>query len=75
VGVRLAVAYGITSKGPCHRSKTKGSNIAISNGILEQQGLISLRQVWINLPEMNRPEGIRMQSGVGLEARYLRLPD
>jgi RNA-directed DNA polymerase len=49
VSERLAIACGITSKGPCRSSKTKGINIAISNEFLEQQGLVSLRQVWINI--------------------------
>ena len=46
---RLAISCGITSKGPCRSSKTKGINIAISNTFLEQQGLVSLRQVWIKI--------------------------
>ncbi|WP_332870287.1 reverse transcriptase domain-containing protein, partial [Psychromonas sp. Urea-02u-13] len=38
---RLAISCGITSKGPCRSSKTKGINIAINNTFLEQQGLVS----------------------------------
>ena len=49
VNERLAIACGITSKGPCRSSKTKGINIAISNAFLEQQGLLSLRQMWIDI--------------------------
>ena len=49
VNERLAIACGITSKGPCRSSKTKGINIAISNAFLEQQGLVSLREMWINI--------------------------
>jgi len=49
VSERLAIACGITSKGPCRSSKTKGINIAISNEFLEQQSLVSLRQMWINI--------------------------
>jgi RNA-directed DNA polymerase len=44
VSERIAIAYGITSKGPCRGSNTKG----ISNEFLEPQGLVLLRQVWIN---------------------------
>jgi RNA-directed DNA polymerase len=46
---RLAIACGITSKGPCRSAKTKGINIAISNAFLEQQGLLSLREMWIKI--------------------------
>ncbi len=49
VSDRLAIACGITSKGPCRSSKTKGINIGLSNEYLEQQGLVSLREVWIKL--------------------------
>ena len=49
VSERLAISCGITSKGPCRSSKTKGINMAISNEFLERQGLVSLRQVWINI--------------------------
>lgn len=49
VSERLAISCGITSKGPCRSSKTKGINIAISNAFLEQQGLVSLRETWINI--------------------------
>jgi RNA-directed DNA polymerase len=45
----LAISCGITSKGPCRSSKTKGINIAISNEFLEQQGLISLRDLWVKI--------------------------
>ena len=49
VSERLAIACGITSKGPCRSSKTKGINIAISNEFLERQGLVSLKEVWIKI--------------------------
>ena len=39
----------ITSKGPCRSSKTKGINIAISNEFLAKQGLMSLKDLWINI--------------------------
>jgi len=38
-----------TSKGPCRSSKTKGINSAISNAFLARQGLISLKDLWINI--------------------------
>jgi RNA-directed DNA polymerase len=49
VSERLAIACGISSKGPCRSSKTKGINIAISNDFLAQQGLISLRGLWVKI--------------------------
>jgi len=53
VSERLAIfcASGLiksTSKGPCRSSKTKGINIAISNAFLARQGLMSLKDLWIN---------------------------
>ena len=49
VSERLAISCGITSKGPCRSSKTKGINLAISNAFLERQGLVSLRETWIKI--------------------------
>ena len=49
VSKRLAIACGITSKGPCRSSKTKGINIAINKAFLEQQGLVSLRELWVKI--------------------------
>ncbi len=49
VSERLAIACGISSKGPCRSSKTKGINIAISNEFLAKQGLVSLRELWIKI--------------------------
>jgi len=49
VSERLAIACGITSKGPCRSSKTKGINIALGNDYLASQGLVSLRDIWINI--------------------------
>jgi len=49
VSERLAIVCGITSKGPCRSSKTKGINIALGNNYLASQGLVSLRDIWINI--------------------------
>ena len=54
ISERLAIycASGLiknTSKGPCRSSKTKGINSAISNELLARQGLISLKDLWINI--------------------------
>jgi len=55
-----------TSKGPCRSSKTKGINIAISNEFLARQGLILLKDLWINIHhKINCPVRSRMQGGVG----------
>ena len=47
VSERLAIACGITNKGPWRSAKTKGILIVISNAIsntfLARQGLLSLR--------------------------------
>ncbi len=49
VSERLAISCGISSKGPCRSSKTKGINIAISNEFLATQGLVSLKDIWISI--------------------------
>ncbi|TMN65818.1 Retron-type RNA-directed DNA polymerase [Pseudoalteromonas sp. S1727] len=49
VSERLAIACGITNKGPCRSSKTKGINIALGNDYLASKGLVSLRDIWINI--------------------------
>ena len=49
VSEQLAITCGITRKGPCRSSKTKGINIALGNDYLTAQGLVSLRDVWIKV--------------------------
>lgn len=49
VPVQLAVACGMTSKGPWRSSKTPGIQKALSNDFLKSQGLYSLRDGWIQL--------------------------
>ena len=49
VSERLAISCGITSKGPWRSSKTKGINLAINNEFLAEQGLVSLREIWITI--------------------------
>ena len=49
VNQSLAVACGVTGKGPWRSSKTKGINIAIGNKFLKQEGLVSLREIWIKV--------------------------
>ena len=53
----LAIASGITStksrrleaKALVEAQKTKGINIALGNDYLASQGLVSLRDIWINI--------------------------
>lgn len=49
VSTKLAISCGITSKGYWHSAKTEGIQIALSNNWLKEQGLISLRDIWISL--------------------------
>jgi RNA-directed DNA polymerase len=49
VGIKTAVACGITSKGPWRSAKTPGINQALSNAYLKSQGLYALRDGWIKL--------------------------
>ena len=45
----VAIACGVTGKGPWRSSKTQGINKAIGNEFLKGEGLVSLRDVWINI--------------------------
>lgn len=49
VHVKVAVACGITSKGPWRSAKTPGIQQALSNDFLKSQGLYALRDGWIAL--------------------------
>ena len=49
VAIQAAVACGITSKGPWRSSKTPGIQQALSNNYLKNEGLVSLRDGWINV--------------------------
>ena len=57
VSERLAIACGITStksrrleaKDLVEAQKQKGINIALGNNYLASQGLVSLRDIWINI--------------------------
>ena len=49
VYVKVAVACGITSKGPWRSAKTPGIQQALSNDYLKSQGLYALRDGWIAL--------------------------
>nr|WP_236546733.1 hypothetical protein [Psychromonas sp. L1A2] len=65
VSERLAISCGITGKGPCRSSKTKGINIAISNEFLVRQGLISLKNCGLIFTIHHKMS--RMHGGVGAE--------
>ncbi len=49
VSIQLALACGLTRKGPWRRSKTPGIEQALSNAYLKAEGLYSLREGWIKL--------------------------
>lgn len=49
VHVRIAVACGLTSKGPWRSAKTPGINQALTVAYLKRSGLITLRDGWIKL--------------------------
>lgn len=47
VGKRQAILTGISSKSYWHLSKTKATQMAMSNDWLKSQGLISVRDLWL----------------------------
>lgn len=47
VGKRQAILTGISSKSYWHLSKTKATQMAMSNDWLKRQGLISVRDLWL----------------------------
>ncbi|MGK5090449.1 group II intron reverse transcriptase/maturase [Deltaproteobacteria bacterium TL4] len=47
VPLKMAIDCGITSKGPWRSSKTQGIQHGLSNKYLADQGLVSLRDIWI----------------------------
>ncbi len=49
VSIQVAVACGLTSKGPWRSAKTPGIQQALSNAFLKSEGLYSLRDGWIKL--------------------------
>ncbi|VAW78180.1 hypothetical protein MNBD_GAMMA12-1134 [hydrothermal vent metagenome] len=48
VRVQSAVACSITSKGPWRSAKTRGIQQALSNAYLKSQGLVALRDGWMD---------------------------
>ncbi len=62
VSERLSIACGITStkvgawkRRPLSKLKTKGINIALGNDYLASQGLVSLKDIWINIHYGSEP--------------------
>jgi len=47
--MKLGVSESVPKVGACRSSKTKGINIALGNNYLASQGLVSLRDIWINI--------------------------
>ena len=46
---KMAIDCGITSKGPWRSAKTYGINMGLNDKFLREQGLLSLRGIWISL--------------------------
>lgn len=49
VSQKLAVRCGASSKGYWRGAKTEGIQIALNNKLLMEQGLVSLKDIWISL--------------------------
>ena len=49
VGREQAISTGRSSHGPWHLSRTYATQLAMSNEWLEQQGLVSFKDLWIAL--------------------------
>ena len=47
VGLRHAILTGISSKSYWHLSRTKATQMAMSNDWLKAQGLVSIRDLWM----------------------------
>lgn len=47
VSKRQAIAIGMSSKGPWRLSRTYASQVGMSNQWLSEQGLVSVRELWI----------------------------
>jgi RNA-directed DNA polymerase len=47
VGERTAILTGISSKSYWHLSRTKATQVAMSNDWLKAQGLVSIRELWM----------------------------
>ncbi len=53
-GKRQAILTGISSKGPWHLSKTYATQLAMSNVWLAEQGLVSLKDLWVKSAPLRR---------------------
>ena len=49
VGERHAVKAGMSRKAYWHLAKTEALNVALSNAYLKEQGLTSIRTLWIRI--------------------------
>ena len=47
VGRKLAIDIGFSSKGPYRLAKTYATQLALNNPLLQDQGLVSIREAWI----------------------------
>ncbi len=51
---RWAVRTGLSSKGPWHMSRTYAINVALPDAYLAEQGLLSIRELWIQRAPLRR---------------------
>ena len=54
VPYRWAIRTGVSSKGPWHMSRTYAINVALSDAYLARQGLLSIRELWIQFAHLRR---------------------
>ena len=47
--LRLAVSIGLSRKGPWRLAKTKATQMGMSNHWLQDQGLLSVKDLWVQM--------------------------
>ena len=47
--LRAAIAVGLSRKGPWHLARTLATNGGMNNEWLKSQGLISIKELWVNI--------------------------
>ncbi len=51
---RPAIRHSQSRKGPWHRAKTIASGVGMTNAWLQEQGLLSLKSLWVHLAPLRR---------------------
>ena len=70
---KAAIFVAISRKGPWHLSRTLATQTGMTNQWLKEQGLLSVKELWVNIHyptygsvgSVNRPVRTRMRGGVG----------